>query len=356
MPVLFRYIAGAFVARLVLVLLALTLGVQLFDMLANAGEVISSDRIVAPMLDYAMLRLPRLASMLLPLATLLATLFTLVHFMRYHELVVMRGAGVSIYQVVAPIAIVAVLLTPLHFLLSDQVVSETAQSLRLWQDQGYRGRPPKTGIDEGPAWIAVADTVVNVGEASVDGRLLLDVTIIERTGDGGMHSYTTAARAVYRSRSWQLYDVERLVVSRGRAQRHEQLAWDVPLSPGRFASRTTQPAELTYSELNRLLETPDKGNRPPYFYSTWLYRKFTLPLSSVAMVLIAAPLGLMIGRRPNLLAGMAGSIAAGFLFFIFDNVILTLGESGVLPAQLAAWVPILLFSSMAISFLVHVEG
>ncbi len=171
-----------------------------------------------------------------------------------------------------------------------------------------------------------------------------------------MQAYTTAERAEYRDGGWTLYDARRLEIGQGKARGYERLGWSAPIRPGRFAASSTQPAELTYAQLRRLLEFPDKGNRPDYFYATWLNRKFTLPLSSLAMVLLAAPLGLMVGRRPNLLVGMAASIAAGFLFFVFDNVALTLGESGMLPAALAAWVPLLLFSILAISFLLHAEG
>lgn len=356
MPVLWRYVGGLFLARLLLVLTALTLGVQLFDLLANAGDVVTGTRVFAPLYHYAMLRLPQLVSVLLPLAVLLAALLTLVRLLRHNELVVLRGAGVSIYRTVTPMLLAALAVAPLHFLLADQIVSDTAESLRLWQEQDYRGRPPAEGIDEGPAWIAVAESVINVAEASPDGRRLREVTVIERTRDGAMRSYMTAARAEYRDGTWLLHEVERLVVGQGRTSRHARLEWQVPLRPGRFASRTTQPAELTYHQLRRLLSTPDRGNRPAYFYATWLHRKFTLPLSSVAMVLIAAPLGLMIGRRSNLLLGVAAGVAAGFLFFVFDNVVLTLGESGVLPAVLAAWVPILLFASLIASFLLHAEG
>lgn len=356
MPLLWRYVGGLFLARLLLVLTALTLGVQLFDLLANAGDVVTGTRVFAPLYHYAMLRLPQLVSLLVPLAVLLAALLTLVRLLRHNELVVLRGAGVSIYRTVLPMVLAALAVAPLHFLLADQMVSDSAQSLRLWQEQGYRGRPPAVGMDEGPAWIAVADSVINVADASADGRRLSELTVIERTPEGAMRSYTTAARAEYRDGAWLLYEVQRLVIGQGPMSRHATLEWTVPLRPGRFASRTTQPAELTYRQLRRLLTTPDKGNRPTYFYATWLHRKFTLPLSSVAMVLIAAPLGLMIGRRSNLLFGVAAGLAAGFLFFVFDNVVLTLGESGVLPAMLAAWVPILLFASMTVSFLLHAEG
>lgn len=356
MPVLLRYIAGAFLARLLLVMTALTLGVQLFDVLANAEDIVTGQRVVAPLLSYAVLRLPQLASLLLPLAALLAALLTLVRFIRHRELMVMRGAGLSIYRIVAPMLLVVLVVAPLHFILDDRVVAHSAKTLRLWQEQDYRGRPPRSAVDEGPAWIAVAGSIVHVEAASFDGHVLRDVTVIDRSSDGGMQAYTTAQRAEYRGGRWTLYDAERLEIGHGKAREYERLSWPAPIRPGRFAASSTQPAELTYAELRRLLKSPDKGNRPDYFYATWLNRKFSLPLSSLAMVLLAAPLGLMVGRRPNLLAGMAAGVAAGFLFFVFDNVALTLGESGMLPAALAAWVPLLLFSILAISFLLHAEG
>ncbi len=62
---------------------------------------------------------------------------------------------------------------------------------------------------------------------------------------------------------------------------------------------------------------------------------------------IAIPFGAPSGRR-NIFYGVAGSLALGFLYFAVQRMGFAVGQSGLVPAWLGAWLPNLCFGTIGI--------
>ena len=71
----------------------------------------------------------------------------------------------------------------------------------------------------------------------------------------------------------------------------------------------------------------------------------------------AAPVAHSLHRRERgLAAGMTVGFGLGFLYFLTDGIVLSLGESGAVPPFFAAWLPILLFAAIGGAWLIKQEG
>jgi lipopolysaccharide export system permease protein len=53
---------------------------------------------------------------------------------------------------------------------------------------------------------------------------------------------------------------------------------------------------------------------------------------------------------------MAIGFILGFLYFIADGLVMSLGETGAVPPVLAAWMPIVVFASVGGAWLIRLEG
>lgn len=351
-----RYLLRRFLLAVLGLLAALTGLLTVFDLLANAGAVLAGGSSPLPALAaYAALRVPQIVTLLLPLAVLLAALATLGRLAVGSELVAIRAAGVSGLRIAGTLLVGAAVLAVAQFGFAELVVPESAGRLRLWQARDYAGLPPASSPRHAPTWFAAGRTIVHVEASSADGTRLMQPTLIERDAAGRLVAYTTGDLARYRNGRWVLTGARRPLAEEGEAA-PARLVLDLPLDPERFSALAGGPEEVGFGELAALAGSVDVGRRSPAYYAFWLNRKLAQPAASLVMVLIAVPLGLQMARRNRLLANALGALAAGFLYFIAERLLVPLGENGILPAPIAAWTPLGVFGLLALWNLLRREA
>jgi lipopolysaccharide export system permease protein len=133
--------------------------------------------------------------------------------------------------------------------------------------------------------------------------------------------------------------------------------WQTRLSPAEFSNLVEVPQAMSLHKIWTFINNDQIGVRPSYFYETWLQKRIAIPVGSVLMILLAAPVAQSLQRRGRSLAGgIAIGFGLGFLYFITDGLVMSLGESGAVPPFFAAWLPPLLFASLGGIMLIRLEG
>jgi LPS export ABC transporter permease LptG len=80
--------------------------------------------------EVFLLSLPFIVAMTLPMAVLLAVLYTFSHLAADNEITATRASGISVYQVLAPVLLWGVFMAALNFAFVDQVLPRTNARLR----------------------------------------------------------------------------------------------------------------------------------------------------------------------------------------------------------------------------------
>jgi lipopolysaccharide export system permease protein len=348
--------------------------------LMNRGDdvVLRHGKSALALVKYAALRLPDLASFILPFAVLIASLLMLAKFARNNEIMALKAGGLSFYRLLLNLAPAALLVGLLHFLVSDQVVPRTARILQEWDAAAQPATPAKAGAADNSApsdtmpltppspgasssgeWIRDGDSYVRIESVLADGKELHGVTIFERQGHAVLSERLLAERGLFDGTGWRLLNVQKLSLGDGqdrKPQRIAEMPWVTSLTPDHLADLATDPATLSMAEIWRFVSHPEVGSRPVDFYETWLLRKIALPLVTIMMVLLAAPVAQGLQRHGGLGAGLAVGVGLGFLYFVADGLLMTLGEMGTIPPMIAAWSPTALFAAIGISALLKIEG
>jgi len=378
--------AGNYASRSLLGHLAMTLSgfvafLLLLDLMNRGDEVVQRHgKSVLALGKYAALRVPDLASFILPFAVLIASLLMLAKFARNNEIMALKASGLSFYHLLLSLAPAALLVGLLHFLVSDQVVPRTARILQQWDAVAQPAAPagkgaadtsaagssdnltltaPSPGASQSGAWIRDGDSYVKIETVLADGKELHGVTIFERQGHATLSERVAAERALFDGTNWRLLDVRKLSLAEGQDHKPERIAempWVTSLVPDHLADLTIDPATLSMAEVWRFVSHPEVGSRPVDFYETWLLRKIALPLVTIMMVLLAAPVAQGLQRHGGLGAGLAVGVGLGFLYFVTDGLLMTLGEMGTIPPLIAAWSPTALFMAIGVSALLKIEG
>jgi lipopolysaccharide export system permease protein len=354
-----RYILRVFFVQMALLLISFTALLQVFDLLANSIEVLNrSDGKFSGLLLYAVLRLPEIVSFLTPFVVLMATLMTLSRLERDNEILAYKAAGAP-YNAVLLSFLPAVLLVGLaHFVLADQIVPRAINN--MVQRDIYIDRASKS--DDPTVFIQDGRFVVEVATVGKYGSKLKNIGIYERADSGILIRVRKAAEARYdtKQRQWTLSDVwtTNIVPDHpSEAVFAKEAPWETVLTPAEFSNLIELPQAMTLAKIWAFATSTDVGVRPTYFYEAWLQKRFALPMSSILMILLAAPVAHSLYRRDRgIAAGMAIGFGLGFLYFISDGLVMSLGETGAVPPVVAAWMPILVFASVGGAWLIRLEG
>jgi len=112
--------------------------------------------------------------------------------------------------------------------------------------------------------------------------------------------------------------------------------------------RTLRKPKLTAQEVRDYYHLhQDVPKELAAWLDTQLHSRLAAPWTCMVVAWIAVPFGAPSGRR-NVFYGVAGSIALGFFYFVVQRVGFALGQSGQMPAQLAAWLPNLVFGGVGL--------
>ena len=111
---------------------------------------------------------------------------------------------------------------------------------------------------------------------------------------------------------------------------------------------TRDPRTVRFKSLIRIASNRGLGTKPPNLYLTWIHYRLSNALSPWILVLLALTLAhFSRARRSNAFLFFA-AVALGFVYFIVQQTALALGEAGLAPPFMAAWLP----QSLILIFLV----
>ncbi len=137
--------------------------------------------------------------------------------------------------------------------------------------------------------------------------------------------------------------------------RVERLIYSGSMRPAAAGARSGDPEEMTSADLRYFIDNNGFGIRPAYVFSTWWNKRLALFVSAFLMLAICVPLATRFRRGSGVALFFALGVGLGFSFFVLDGITLTLGEIGLVPAWMAAWTPILVFSAIAATLVFRAE-
>ena len=334
-----RYIARRFAGTLALILAALSVIVLIADyveVLRRFGDETGFTALTG--LELVATRVPLIVDTALPFAFLFAALLSLITLSRRSELVVARASGVSAWGFLAGPLVVAVavglfaigVFNPLAVGLKQRAESLEAELL---------GRA--SGRDSG-LWFrqdsAAGPSIMHSDAATEGGLTLHGVTAFVFDADGAFKEKVMAPTAEFEDGGWVFSAAE--VVSASNAPRREP-RYDLPsdLTAEMLTQTIAEPAASSIWSLPALVETARRTGLAADRFRMAFHELLSRPLLLLAMVLIAANVTL----RPSRLGApwrlMLTGVTAGFLLYVFMEIVGDLGSNGIIDPILAAWLP-----------------
>lgn len=363
---LIRYAGRMLFFNWVIMLIGFVALLEVLDLLNNADSVLETHNgQLSSLMYYAALKLPEIASFILPFSVLLGGLVTLGRLSQNNEILALKAAGSSFYSILIAFTPVALGIALFHFVLADQIAPPASRSLKNFMAGVEEGdtqtdlSSSASGAEDLGIWLRDGQTLARINNVALDGRVLLSLVLIRLDEKGNLRERLTAASARWQGDFWVLYQVERSEIGNepgSNIERLPALRWDTHWRPGHFADLALPPASLSLSDIWSFAHNPGVATHPAYYYEIWMYRRILLPFASILMILLAAPVAQSFQRQGGMMVRLAIGVGLGFLYFITDGVILAVGEAGVLPPILTAIFPYTLFTLIGGAALLRMEG
>lgn len=130
MRLLDRYILRQFLPPLLFAFAAMTSIMLLNQVARRFGQLVGKGLPWSVIGEVFLLCLPFIIAMTLPMAVLVAMLYTFSHLAADSEITAMRASGVSVLQLLRPMLLAGVILTAINFWFTDQVLPDSNSRLR----------------------------------------------------------------------------------------------------------------------------------------------------------------------------------------------------------------------------------
>lgn len=339
--------------------LGLILLVDFAELLRRTSEV--SNIGIGDVLGLALLRLPTFTEQLFPFAVLFGTMGALLRLSQRLELVILRGAGLSVWQFLTPGLLVAVGVGLFSALVYNPLAATTREKAdrieaNLFGHKSIAGGTLQT--TSAGAWIRQqgqdGQFILNAANAFNGGLDLSGVQIHLFDKEGGFISRLDAKEALLKDGFWELHDA--LLTTKDANPEHFSV-YQLPtnLTPVQVRESFASIETISFYELPGFINLSEKAGLAATKLRLQYQTLMARPLLLAGMALIAATVSLRLFRFGHVLPLILGGITAGFLLYLTLEIAKQLGRSGLIGAVPAAWVPVVVAMLTGLTILLYQE-
>ncbi|MEM7221502.1 MAG: LPS export ABC transporter permease LptG [Pseudomonadota bacterium] len=336
---------------------AIILLVSLVDLLDRFGG--REGVTLGVVFEMSLLKLPHLSLEVMPFTLLFAGLATFWRLTRTHELVVARAAGVSVWQFLLPVLLVAVAMGGITVTVFNPIAATLLSRFELVEARFSRSGPRSAlAVSRTGLWLRQADqqgqAVIHAARLDPDGITLQNVIVFRfDTGDRFLERID-AERAQLGDGQWNLTDA--WVSGPERVPGFvEETEIATTLTPAKIQESFADPETISFWSLPGFIRLLEESGFSSVRHKLQWNRLLATPLLYAAMVLLAATFSLRPQRRGKVGIVILSGMLAGFLLYFFSNFVIALGLSSKIPVVLAGWAPAGASMMLGIAMLLHLE-
>ncbi len=351
---LFRTLTGSFLLGFVS-LVSIFIIFTLFELWRFIG---SNNVPAAVVAKYLLFLLPLVGVELFPATMLITVLITYALLARRNEAIAWWASGQSVYRLMMPGLLFAVAAGAGTWLIQEHLmpsanVKQEALRARI------RGGQARAITGTGRQWLASFESRrLYSYEFDEQAGVLIEPAIYE-LDDEAVHlrRVTTGKQGIWTANNQLLIkdaetvNLREMVVER-QGEKETLVAGVEP--PQVFRPTVDKPSQLSVLALSGYLKAAKQRGVDVSALALALQRKYVNPFSVIVMAFIGMPLALAFGRRGAIVA-LCVAVGVSVAYWGIGGGFQQLGNHGLLPPEVAAWSPPVIFAAAGTYFLSRVR-
>lgn len=302
---------------------------------------------------------------MIPVSCLLGTILCLSSLNKSNELIALFAAGYSLLRISMPILVLVTFLSGLSFVLSDRIIPSLNRQKNYIYYHDIKKNPGMFSIVKtNRIWYRSKNEIFNIKTLNVEGTKAQGLTLYTFDDNWNLQRMITADDVdlkVDGNAAGQVANSEK-----GNPDHRDQYQWalkngtvtvfykdsNFPMT-STFKNKTIvmneeaqdlqssgQTSEmLTQKELSKFIEKNKEAGLDTIRYEVDYQAKIAFAFAGLVMTMLGIPFSVSRGRSGGVMLQIGICIGLVFLYWIFYNSCITLGNHGHLPPVMAAWIP-----------------
>ncbi|MEO6877074.1 MAG: LptF/LptG family permease [Gemmatimonadaceae bacterium] len=357
-----RYVFSEFLKILIVTALGFPILLIIIDLTDHAQKYLDQKIPARDLVLSYVYWIPDSMFMVLPAAVLFATVFSIGSFTRHAEVTAAKASGISFYRLIMSIFVGAVLACGVDLAIGEvSPYTNSRRSELLREDKAQAGTSRFNFVFAGQY-----GRVYKIFELRTDSGRIRQLQI-ERKGTGPAYPtyLLTTDSAIFNANApangrspWTLGHGQLSIVRDTGSPLTIGFASAVDPHfterPREMMTKPPDPHNMRYQELSRFIQAMERSGTDAAPSRVERALKIAVPFTCIIIALFGAPLATST-QRGGSAYGIAVSLATTMIFLLMIQLTKAVGSKGVIPPDLAAWVPGALFGVLGFILLARVR-
>lgn len=315
---------------------------------------------LSSLIRYYAYYMPYIIYQMIPVAILIATLFTLSQLNRSNEMVALFSMGVSLARICAPILVLVGLISVGSFWVGDRILPKLMQQRNYIYYVELRDRPHLyAAVRKNRIWYRSQNIIFNIQTLNVEQSRAQGLTMYYLDDAWNIAQLIKAKEVALEDSTWDLRDgtvtlfMEESSFPVTQTFEQKTLTMSEDIADIRSAPPTSEV--LSVGELRRFYKRNKELGLDTLRYEVDYYAKFSFAAIGIVFCLIGIPFTTKRERSGGMLVNIGFCAGLALFYWIMFGTSLSLGYHGVLRPTLAAWGPNILAGAIAIFALLRLK-
>lgn len=352
MKILDRYILRRFCLTL---FFAVAFFVAIFicvDLVGNLARFIDKNVPTLVIIKYYVFLVPFIINTLgLPMAMLLASMFSIGQLAKYNELAALKSAGIALNRILVSVFAAALLVSGLALLFAEKIVPVTNQG-KTRIEETYLEQTRKLKTYKNLLVRDARDRRVFIASFNARTQLASRVTVQTHAGNQIVERIDIPSMK-WEDEKWILKPGYRRTFRDGvefAEPFDKEVDEQLTFTPAQLMESQAKPDDMSYEQLKAFIAEVVRNGGDPQKWLVDLNFKLSMPLSSFILVLFGAPLAAN-KQRSGAVFGLILSALIFLIYFGLMRFVQTLGQLGQISPFAAAWSTNIIFLLLGVGVL-----
>ncbi|OGC76755.1 MAG: hypothetical protein A2145_01210 [candidate division Zixibacteria bacterium RBG_16_40_9] len=356
MKILDRYLIRQFLQVLLFGLVSLTIIFLLVNLIEQMDYFIDRHAKLLHVIEYYFFYVPEVLALVIPVAMLLSTLFSLGVLSKHHEITAFKSSGTSLYRILAPIYLVALIISMAVILFNGYLVPYANQK---------KAEIKKTKFEKisSAEQVQLIDLFVQGDQGWIFHFKIYDPQLKQGT-DGlfqrfegeKLVEWLEAQKVIWKNPGWLLENgrvrvFEDTLLQPEKYQTFSSwVRYDLKAKPTLFSREQKTPDQMNLKELSSYIKLKKKSRKDVTKEVVDLYVLISLSMLNFIIVFFGAPLAAN-PRRAGLAFNFGVTVIVGFIYYILFKIGQSFGYNQKLSPWLSAWGGNIIFGILGLGIL-----